>query len=809
MTREQLDNRPDRLGISIGTEIRGYKFSVPPNEGSTGLLLLGTGGSSVVYRVFQVLDATRAIYIPRAMKLFVMREDLHSEDTSFLPAEENFLEEIKNVSQLAHENLIQVTDAGAQDLTLSNGKIKRIPVMITHLITGCTLRDVIEKSPNGLSTRQRLVDQPDLAIEVLIQMARGLGYLHSKKFLHCDIAPKNVFLEEGQQLRVIVGDVGMSRYMGANAKEKVFVAGTKSYAPSGVLGLFGQNVSIKSLKEWFPSWDIYGFAKTGVALLTSILEDVDKPWLRAAKSKLVAAESDFKRFETIDELAEQIEYCRPIHRERGGVPELEPSVIATRKRMMPIEALSLTKRIDELVRHPALTRLQGVPQLTIVGSSAPGGSHTRYEHSLGVMENVRRMLSMLLDEPTFLEVLQKASIETGLITALLYNATRFPLSNIVHELNKRIPPGEPKKMFHSFGRAELFNDILGDQFKSHAGLTLEDQIRRDFTSVDINVLRRILTANAPSDLASPVEVILYTLLNSSLDARVIDFVRRDSLHLGISSGDFFSLDDLLPHLRITPNQSTDPSLKARISLKSTGVSVAEQIILMRYWLFSRVYWNQPTRAYNAAVRRVLLDIRGIESFESELRRIALHTDERSMAAFLGKFAREHLPGSTAALLRLIAGHEKVLYKLIFERSLRNCDTDHLRQDRSQMERLVSPMLSYEALRSFEIDISDWLEKALNLPADTGPPLVLIDIPFEPGSNKLGTDIFVMVPRRSQSETDDLRTLDQISPVIDGVNRNFVNDLQRLRIFIRPDLKLPQDRDWGLAIYDRLTSLVGN
>ena len=192
---------------------------------------------------------------------------------------------------------------------------------------------------------------------------------------------------------------------------------------------------------------------------------------------------------------------------------LKVIAVGARKRMMPIEGMAITKRVDRMVRHPALLRLQGVPQLTIVKSVAPGGNHTRYEHSLGVMENMRRMLSSLIDEPNFLGILRKESIETGLVAALLYNATRFPFSNIIHEINKRLPSGE-KKLFPSFGREDLLKDILGEKFKSKNDITLSKELNSSFPGVSLEKLTRIICGTQSSVFEEPDEAVLSALLNS-------------------------------------------------------------------------------------------------------------------------------------------------------------------------------------------------------------------------------------------------------------------------------------------------------
>jgi HD superfamily phosphohydrolase len=809
LKQDPVDPRVERLGITTVTTLKSYVFTDKDQSCSSSVVPLGFGGSSVVYKAFQVLDPTRNITVPRAVKLFVVREDLLATDadTSFVAADANFLEEISNVAQLSHENLVQVVDAGVDSFPKTGGPKIQVPYLVTQLVTGCTLRDVIEGNQNATFARDRIAAHPEIAVELISQIGRALSYLHSRKYLHCDIAPKNIFIEDVDaqaSLRAIVGDLGMSRCLSGDPKGRFLIAGTKSFSPPEIVEQFSKQISRESLMPWFPYWDLFGFAKTVTDLLACVSSLSHKPWLRAATEKALQTAARIREFKSASEVVAGIEYCLPIHRERGGVPELEPSAVGTRKRMMPIEALSLTKRIDSLIRHPAICRLQSVPQLTIVRTASPGGNHTRYEHSLGVMENVRRMLSTLLDEPSFLGILGKDSIETGLLAGALYNSSRFPFSNIIHELNKRLPPGQ-EKLFRAFDRVSLLNEIFGASFRSHSGQTLKEKVEADFPAVNIEKLKRILTSSAIAGIYEQDEAVLYALLNSSLDARVIDFVRRDSLHLGLSSGDFFDLDDLLPHLTILP-AATRGSVP-RVCLRTSGVSVAEQIILMRYWLYQRVYWNQPNRAYTAAVRRALLDLQEIPSFESDVRGVALHMDERETIGFLHSKAREAKLCSTVALLDLVLGNEKVLYKEVFERNLRQCEAEPAKQDRSQMEILISPTMSYTTMRRFEHDLSEWMTNGLNPKPSPGAPLVLLDVPFEPGNIKLGTDIFVLMFNGSSGDTDaqGLTTLEKVSPVIAGVNTNFSNDLQRLRIFVRPDVKV--NRDFGLKLYDRLLTLV--
>lgn len=808
------DGRIARLDLDASSRIKGYRLSTEDESTPPGKILpLGVGGSSVVYKAYQVLDEERRIYVPRALKLFLMREDLapSEAESSLVVASDNFFEEIGNISQVSHENLVQVTDAGEYEFEDAEGETRRLPYIVSHLVTGCTLKDVFDRNGSASRVIAEMREKPELAVSLVVQIARGLTYLHRKGMLHCDIAPKNIFIEDSSELRAVIGDVGMSRNVHAQAAGPVFIAGTRSYSPEEIREKIPGYVDSSFLVEWFTAWDIYGFSKTVVELLAFVEGIRPLPWVKAAAAKSRTAHAEYRspKWRSPMDLAQQIEYCLPVHRQRFGIPELEPGAVIARKRMMPIAALSLTKRIDKLVSHPAIVRLHSVPQLTIVKSVSPGGNHTRYEHSLGVMENVRRMLSTLIDESSFLGILEKESVETGLVASLLYNAHRFPFSNIIHELNKRLPLGQDK-IFADFAREGLLDEVFGERFVSHEGLCLEKTIERDFGNVDIAKLKRILVSGSILELSSPDEAALYTLLNSSLDARAIDFVRRDSLHLGLSSGDFFDLDDLLPHLKISTTSAGDN--RVQVTLKSSGVPVAEQIIMMRYWLYQRVYWNQPNRAYNAAIRRALLDLRQVGSFESVLRARALHLGENQMFDLLYEFAKEHEQTSAVETLKLIKSNEKVLYREVFVRNLRQCENDPGLQDFSDLSRLISRDVSYLTMRDYEDALGEFLRDHLGLDRG-GAPLVLLDTPFEPGNIKLGADIFVSSPSSSNPGSDDLRNLDKVSPIISGVNDNFTKDLHRLRILVRRDVRAEPEHaqrfysELGHRLYAELRKLL--
>ena len=202
------------LALSPGTRLGPYEILSP----------IGAGGMGEVYRARDArLDRLVAIKVLPAFAETIAA-------TAASPAVytsdrvTRFEREAKAVAALSHPNIIAIFDTGVQD-----GRM----FVVMELLSGRTLREAIA----GLGLRK--------ALDIGIQIARGLGAAHDKGIVHRDLKPENVFLlDDGQvkildfglarQLDLAMPDAGMTRTIGTDPG---IVMGTIGYmAPEQVRG---------------------------------------------------------------------------------------------------------------------------------------------------------------------------------------------------------------------------------------------------------------------------------------------------------------------------------------------------------------------------------------------------------------------------------------------------------------------------------------------------------------------------------------------------------------------------------------------
>jgi tRNA A-37 threonylcarbamoyl transferase component Bud32 len=142
--------------------------------------LVGTGGMSSVYRAHDRLLA-------RKVALKVLHEHYGSDEAHV----ERFRREARAVATLSHPNIVSVIDRGEHE-----GR----QFIVFEYVEGETLKRLIERTgPMPVPA----------ALELAIQIARGLSFAHGQGLVHRDVKPQNVLLNGNGDAKVT--DFGIAR----------------------------------------------------------------------------------------------------------------------------------------------------------------------------------------------------------------------------------------------------------------------------------------------------------------------------------------------------------------------------------------------------------------------------------------------------------------------------------------------------------------------------------------------------------------------------------------------------------------------
>ncbi len=174
--------------------------------------LLGSGGMGRVYRAHDTK-------LHRDVALKVINADLNSNDE----ARERFLVEARAASALMHSNVATVY---AIEEILGS----RLAIAMSYC-EGDTLKEVLKKG-----ALKKEVFPVEKAIQIALQIARGLNAAHRKGIIHRDVKPGNVMISHDGMVRIV--DFGLARFSGQSRITRTgSTMGTVSYmAPEQVKG---------------------------------------------------------------------------------------------------------------------------------------------------------------------------------------------------------------------------------------------------------------------------------------------------------------------------------------------------------------------------------------------------------------------------------------------------------------------------------------------------------------------------------------------------------------------------------------------
>jgi uncharacterized protein len=219
-----------------------------------------------------------------------------------------------------------------------------------------------------------------------------------------------------------------------------------------------------------------------------------------------------------------------------------------------------------LLNAAEVQRLRRIRQLGMASLAYPGADHSRYSHSLGVMQTARKILDQLKRSVRIDEAQELAC----LAASLLHDLGHGPLSHVFERIG-------------GIDHEKITRRIISDP---------ASDVHRILHEYDPQ-----LPAQVVALLAGEASPLLCDILSSQLDADRLDYLLRDNLMTGSRYGDY-DFQWLLHSLTVD-------DASGRLAVTWKGISAVEAYLQSRYHMYRNVYFHKVVRAAEGMVKLAL------------------------------------------------------------------------------------------------------------------------------------------------------------------------------------------------------------
>jgi len=239
--------------------------------------------------------------------------------------------------------------------------------------------------------------------------------------------------------------------------------------------------------------------------------------------------------------------------------------------------IAVSRALLRLIEMPAFQKLNGIKQLGPTYLVYPGATHTRLNHSLGVLHLSRRMILHLLmnggacaSEEAGITL---EGVKAFLCAALLHDVGHYPYAHSLKEL----------------------------EVASHEALTAQRVREPDISGLisgevgtDPGLVAAIIDPHVPYQGREDVE--LYrNLLSGVLDPDKLDYLNRDAYFCGVPYG-VQDVDFVFAEIRTHAHG---------LAVTEKGLTAVESVLFSKYLMYRSVYWHKTVRIATAMIKKAV------------------------------------------------------------------------------------------------------------------------------------------------------------------------------------------------------------
>ncbi|MBD8025518.1 HD domain-containing protein [Ureibacillus sp. Re31] len=221
--------------------------------------------------------------------------------------------------------------------------------------------------------------------------------------------------------------------------------------------------------------------------------------------------------------------------------------------------------IWDLIGTKEFQRLRRIRQLGTTYLVFHGAEHSRFNHSLGVYEIVRRITDDVFRGRPEWDEKERLLI---LCAALLHDLGHGPFSHAFENVFQTD---------HEYFTRQI---LLGE--------------------TEVNSVLKRVSENFPEMVAQVIEKkypneLVVSLISSQIDADRMDYLQRDAYYTGVSYG-HFDMERILRVMRPRNGQ---------VLIKSSGMHAVEDYIMSRYQMYLQVYFHPVSRSAEVLLNNIL------------------------------------------------------------------------------------------------------------------------------------------------------------------------------------------------------------
>lgn len=212
---------------------------------------VGAGGFGIIYKAFdlklETIVAVKEFFVTHIMTRAVGQQEViinKKSSDEYVYRKERFLAEARTMAQFGnHKNIPNVFEFFEENGTA---------YIVMELLEGQPLNQMLQENGGKLDK--------DFALLIIREVGNALKSLHEKGIIHRDVAPDNIFICSGKELKIKLLDLGAAK-LANNTDNVIDIILKPGYSPAE------QYDNTKNIGPWT---DIYALGATLYVMLTGV-----------------------------------------------------------------------------------------------------------------------------------------------------------------------------------------------------------------------------------------------------------------------------------------------------------------------------------------------------------------------------------------------------------------------------------------------------------------------------------------------------------------------------------------------------------